>query len=117
MPEIKNPVLPTENFNRHWDQRRYANFRDRVKSYAATAKQAKAEQSGEKAIKLWQELFGETFGKGSSSGGGTGQQQRRREAAVAATEVRALVPLVSQRPPRLSPVARGRRRNEAHEFG
>ena len=30
MPEIKNPVLQTENFNRHWDQRRYANFRNRA---------------------------------------------------------------------------------------
>ena len=113
MPEIKNPVLPTENFNRHWDQRRYANFRDRVKSYAATAKQAKAEQSGGKSIKLWQELFGESFGKGSSSGGGTGTNSAgggrgtssgRGVAGVAA-------------PAASIPVAHGRRRNEAHEFG
>jgi len=70
MPEIKNPVLPTENFNRHWDQRKYANFRNRVQSYAGTAKRAKAEPSAEKAIKIWQELFGDSFGKGGSSGGG-----------------------------------------------
>ena len=62
MPEIKNPVLPTENFNRHWDQRRYANFRNRVQSYAQTAKQAKVEPSADRAIKLWQELFGDNFG-------------------------------------------------------
>ena len=62
MPAIKNPVLPTEDFNRHWNQRRYANFRNRVQSYAQTAKQAKAEPSAEKAIKLWQELFGDEFG-------------------------------------------------------
>ena len=62
MPEIKNPVLPTENFNRHWDQRRYANFRNRIQSYAHTAQQAKAEPSAEKAIKLWRELFGDSFG-------------------------------------------------------
>ena len=61
MPEIKNPVLATENFSRHWDQRRYADFRKRVQSYAQTAKQAKAEPSAEKAIKLWQELFGDSF--------------------------------------------------------
>ena len=116
MPEIKNPVLPTENFNRHWDQRRYANFRDRVKSYAATAKQAKAEQSGEKAIKLWQELFGETFGKGSSSGGGTGsnsagggRSSSHGGTGPGATGIAA--------PAASIPVARGRRRNEAHEFG
>ena len=70
MPEIKNPVLASENFNRHWDQRRYANFRNRVQSYARTAKQAKAEPSSEKAIELWRELFGDDFGKGSSGGGG-----------------------------------------------
>ena len=62
MPEIKNPVLPAENFNRHWDQRRYSNFRNRVQSYAQTARQAKVEPSAEKAIKLWQELFGDNFG-------------------------------------------------------
>ena len=62
MPVIKNPVLPTEDFARHWDQRRYANFRNRVQSYAQTAKQAKAEPSAEKAVKLWRELFGESFG-------------------------------------------------------
>ena len=71
MPTIKNPVLPTEDFNRHWDQRRYANFRTRVQSYAQTEKQAKAEPSAEKAIKLWQELFGDSFGIATSSGGGT----------------------------------------------
>ena len=72
MPEIKNPVLATENFNRHWDQRRYANFRSRVQSYAGTAKRAKAEPSAENAIKVWQELFGDSFGKGGSSGSGRG---------------------------------------------
>ena len=71
MPEIKNPVLASENFNRHWDQRRYANFRNRVQSYAQTVRQAKAESSAEKAIKIWQELFGDSFGKAASSGGGT----------------------------------------------
>ena len=62
MPEIKNPVLPTENFNRHWDQRKYANFRNRIQSYARTAQRAKAEPSAEKAVKLWRELFGDSFG-------------------------------------------------------
>ena len=70
MPEIKNPVLPTENFNRHWDQKRYSNFRTRVNSHARTAKKAREESSSEDAIKTWQELFGKDFGKGSSGGGG-----------------------------------------------
>ena len=72
MPAIRNPALPTETFNRHWDQRRYANFKNRVQAYARAANQAKAEPSSEKAIKLWQDLFGDTFGATTSSGGGGG---------------------------------------------
>ena len=70
MPEIRNPVLPEETFNRHWDQRKYANFRNRVHAHALTARQAKAEPEGERAIKVWQELFGESFGRGSAGGNG-----------------------------------------------
>ena len=72
MPKIKNPVLDTEDFNRHWNQQKYENFRNRVHSYAQTARKAKDEPSSEKAIKLWQELFGDDFGKGSSGGGNGG---------------------------------------------
>ena len=72
VPKIKNPVLPSENFNRHWDQKKYANFRKRVHSHALTARRARSEPSGEKAIRIWQQLFGEKFGKSSSSGGGNG---------------------------------------------
>ena len=62
MPEIRNPVLPTETFNRYWDQRKYTNFRNRVQMYARTGRQAKAERSMEKAGKLWQELVGDNLG-------------------------------------------------------
>ena len=62
MPEIRNPVLPTETFNRHWDQRKYTTFRNRIQMYARTGRQAKAERSVEKAGKLWQELFGDNLG-------------------------------------------------------
>ena len=55
MPEIRNPVLPAETFNRHWDQRKYTNFRNSIQMYARTGRQAKAERSVEKAGKLWQE--------------------------------------------------------------
>ena len=61
MPEIKNSALPTENFNRHWGQRKYANFRNRVQSYARTVKQANAEPSAENAVELCQELFWARF--------------------------------------------------------
>ena len=81
MPEIRNPVLPTETFNRHWDQTKYANFRTKVNSHMRTAKKAKDEQSSEQAIKIWQELFGERLGRGSGSsasrgGNGSGRGNR-----------------------------------------
>ena len=73
MPPIRNPVLPTETFNRHWNQARYENFRNRIHAHAQTAREALNAESGEEAIKGWQKLFGEDFGKGSSGGGnGTG---------------------------------------------
>ena len=72
MPEIRNPVLPSETFNRHWDQTMYSNFRTRVHSHAQTAKDAKATASSQDAIKIWRQLFGDDFGKGSSGGGGNG---------------------------------------------
>ena len=87
MPEIKNPVLPTENFNRHWDQNRYSNFRIRVNSHARTARKALEESSSELAIKSWQDLFGEDFGKGSKGGGGGGKQSSGQPSGKAATYV------------------------------
>ena len=38
MPDIRNPVLPTETFNRHWGQRKYENFRKTVHSHDLTAR-------------------------------------------------------------------------------
>ena len=70
VPTVKNPVLETEDFNRHWTQNQYANFRKRVHSQAQTARKAMAEESSEKAIKVWQELFGDSFGRSSSGSGG-----------------------------------------------
>ena len=110
MPEIKNPVLPTKNFNRHWDQRRYANFRDRIQSYAATANRAKAEPSAEKAIKAWQELFGDSFGKGGSSGSGgtSGSSARSGQGSSRVARPAAAVAASSPAAPRP---------NEARRFG
>ena len=73
LPIVKNPVLPSENFNRHWTQNQYANFRNRVNSQARTVGKAKSEESSEKAINIWRELFGEKFAKSSSGSGGNGR--------------------------------------------
>ena len=71
MPEIRNPVLPEEDpLTRHWDQRKYANFRKRVNAHAKIAQDALKEKSPDKAIAEWQKLFGEDFAKGKGKGGG-----------------------------------------------
>lgn len=63
MPEIKNPVLPSEDFNRHWNQDRYDYFRERVHSHARIAQQALASPSIDDSITRWRRLFGEDFGR------------------------------------------------------
>ena len=57
MPEIRNPVLPTESFNRHWSQRQYGSLRDWVQAYERISYQAGAEGSSEKVIRFWEEMF------------------------------------------------------------
>ena len=106
MPTVQNPALPSEDFNRHWTQNQYANFRKRVHSQAQTVRRAKAEESSGKAIKIWQELFGENFGESSSGkGGGTGSNPRSGAARLSGGGGAAGSGI---------PVAR---RNEARRFG
>ena len=70
MPEIRNPVLPEEDpLTRHWDQRKYSNFRERVHSHTQIAQDALKETSPGKAIAEWQKLFGDDFAKGKGGGG------------------------------------------------
>ena len=52
------PKKQSENFNRHWDQKRYASFRKRVHSHALTARQAREESSIEDASLEWTTVEG-----------------------------------------------------------
>ena len=106
MPEIRNPVLPTENFNRHWDQKKYSNFRKRVNSHARIARKALDESSREEAIKIWQELFGEGFGKRSNSV----RSARNKSSSTSNRKANSLIP-----PAAGIPIVR--RQNEARRFG
>lgn len=64
MPGIKNPAMPSEDFNRHWNQAQYEYFRERVHSHAEIARQALASPSIEDSIRIWRRLFGSNFGRG-----------------------------------------------------
>ena len=110
MPEVKNPALQSENFNRHWDQRKYANFRKRVHAHALTAKQAREESSIEDAIKVWQGLFGDSFGRGYKGSGGGGNGGGPKPPNKSRQGPRRAVP-----PAASIPVAH--RPNEARRFG
>ena len=63
IPIIKNPVLPSENFNRHWDQSKYENFRDKISIYYDKVRDAYYDEDHNSSIKKWRKVFGEKFGK------------------------------------------------------
>ena len=111
MPRIINPKLPSEDFNRHWDQARYANFRNRVHSHAATVRSARNELSLERTTSLWKGLFGERFGgvPGSGGGGSSHGSGGNSSSGQRQTAGRNLVPGAG------TPIVR--QRNEAQGFG
>lgn len=63
MPTVNNPVLPSENFNRHWDQKKYKNFRDKFRIYTDKINEAFNEEDHNESVKKWRKLFGDNFGK------------------------------------------------------
>jgi hypothetical protein len=63
MPIIKNPVLNTEEFCRHWDQDKYSNFRDNFHLYTNKINAAFDETDQYESIRKWQDIFSDKFGK------------------------------------------------------
>lgn len=62
MPTIRNPALPEEDFNRHWDQDKYDNFRDKWANYTEKMNSALSESVRDESIKKWGLIFGNDFG-------------------------------------------------------
>lgn len=61
MPDVNNPVLKDENFNRHWDQEKYEEFRDQIKNYAVLVNDAYNEPDEQISLEKWQKVLGEDF--------------------------------------------------------
>ncbi len=61
MPTVTNPVLPKEDFNRHWNQEKYLIFRDAIHGLLAKINSAYLEIDEEESIKKWQVIFGDDF--------------------------------------------------------
>ena len=63
MPEICNPVLPTESFTRHWDQDKYRHFREMFDLYNTKINEAFNAKDHNTSVKKWRELFNDNFGE------------------------------------------------------
>ena len=63
MPTIHNPVLATETFNRHWDEDKYRNCRNKFDVYNTKINDAFGQIDHNRSVKKWRELFGDDFGK------------------------------------------------------
>ena len=77
-PDLQNPALAEEDFNRHWTDAQYQNFRKMFHTYTSRIKEAIECDDPEKSEKLWQGMFGPKYRRsnpGNSSHGG-GQRTR-----------------------------------------
>ena len=79
MPTITNPVLPEEDFNRHWDQAKYENFREKFATYNEKINQAFDAKEHNDSVKKWRAVFGDEFGEKRGD-----DDNSRRAPAVAA---------------------------------
>ncbi len=66
MPTVQNPSLTSEDFNRHWDQNKYDNFRNCIQRYKEWIEDAIAEQDRDESILKWRRVFGDDFAKSVS---------------------------------------------------
>ena len=83
MPTIRNPVLPKEDFNRHWDQAKYENFREKFAIYNEKINEAFDAKEHNDSVEKWRALFGDEFGEKRENG-----DSSRRAPAVAAVRPR-----------------------------
>ncbi len=83
MPIIKNPVLTEEDFNRHWDQAKYKNFREKFDAINKRINEAFDAKEHNDSVDRWRAIFGDKFGKKRE-----GDDNSRRASAVAAVRPR-----------------------------
>jgi len=104
MPTVTNPALPSEEFNRHWDQDKYDNFRHKIHQYRLWIDDAYGEPDRDESIAKWRRVFGDDFAKGEVVGRAisvaTAALQVARAASVdLVSAVRSWGPAVLQRIP------------------
>ena len=88
MPTISNPSFSSEEFNRHWDQDKYSNFRDRMHDYRVKVDEAYDSDDEEESLEMWGDVFGDDFPAPASARG-----DESKAAPVAA-------PIIIKNPPK-----------------
>ncbi len=59
--DVKNPVLPTESFARHWDQDNFTETQEKVHDLRIKIDEAYDTNDVDESLKLWQDAFGDSF--------------------------------------------------------
>lgn len=62
MPIIVNPSLKTEDFNRHWDEVKFQNFRTKINYYCDKVNKAYEVSNRKESLRKWKAIFGKKFG-------------------------------------------------------
>jgi hypothetical protein len=65
MPVVYNPVDDAEDFNRHWDENKFQNFKNQICKYNDWINDAYDEKDKATSIVKWQKIFGMKFGSAS----------------------------------------------------
>ena len=63
MPDVNNPVLPSEDFTRHWDEKKYQHFRKIFDTYNTRINEAYDATNHNDSVKKWRKIFGDKFGE------------------------------------------------------
>ena len=77
MPTITNPVLPEEDFNRHWDQAKYENFCDKFAIYNEKINEAFDASEHNDSVDKWRAIFGDDFGEKRDEDDSSGNSAKR----------------------------------------
>lgn len=67
VPTVRNPALTSEDFNRHWDQTKYNNFRNMISKYRGWIDDAYEEEDRFESLRKWRAVFGDAFAKNEVS--------------------------------------------------
>ncbi len=63
MPQVWNPALTSEDFNRNWTDAQYSNFRNKFNIYNDKINDAYNEKNHNESVKKWRAILGDSFGE------------------------------------------------------